>query len=63
MAEPLKVTVTLTITIEDPDEWTTTYGVQGRAKIRQDVKEYVGNGIQQSGAFGSGEITATIDWK
>lgn len=63
MAKPLKVTVTITVEIADPDEWATTFGTEGRAAIRGDVKSYIGNAIQHSGAFGSGEVQAEITWR
>jgi hypothetical protein len=63
MAQPLKVYVTLTITIENPAHWTTTFGVEGREAIRQDVKEYVGTSAQHLGVFGNGEVDAEISWR
>ncbi len=35
----MKLIVTLTIDIPDPQEWTDAYGAEGSANIRQDVKD------------------------
>jgi hypothetical protein len=61
--EPLKVSVTLTITLANPDDWTIAFGEKGRAAIRDDVKSYVGNLIPESGVFGNGEVEASVDWR
>jgi hypothetical protein len=58
----MKIRVVITIDLPDPEQWTTAYGIEGAANIRRDVKQYVGNGIQQSGAFGTGEVDADVDW-
>lgn len=58
--DPMFVSVTLTVALKDPGEWTTTFGIEGRAAIRQDVKEYVINGVQGMGVFGNGEVDADI---
>lgn len=59
----MKVVVTVTVEIKDPSQWTLAFGVEGLAAIRQDVKEYVGNEVQQVGVFGNGEVDAEITWK
>jgi hypothetical protein len=58
--KPLKVSVTVTVVLKDPEHWTTTFGVERRADIRNDVKGYVLNMVQNSGVFGSGEVDAEI---
>lgn len=62
MAQPLKVSVTLTITLDDPAQWEDTFGVAGRANVRADVKSYLGNMVQQAGVFGNGEVQAEVEW-
>lgn len=59
----MKIVVTLEIEIEDPDDWTVTFGVEGKAAIRKDVKEYVENAVQGAGVFGNGEVPATVKLK
>lgn len=59
----MKIVLQVTIEISDPDDWTMTFGVEGTTAIRQDVKEYVGNGIQQLGVFRDGEISAEVTWR
>lgn len=58
----MKIRVTVTVDLPDPEQWTTAFGVEGASKIREDVKSYVGNEIQSAGVFGSGEVDADIDW-
>lgn len=41
----MKITVPLTIEV-DTDEWTRAYGVEGAGRIREDVRLYVLNGVQ-----------------
>lgn len=43
----MKVTINLTVEV-DTEGWTLDYGVEGKAAIRADVKEYVMNVILQS---------------
>lgn len=53
----MKVRITLTLDI-DPDAWNTIYGAgEERAAVREDVKSYVLNAIQQSAAAEEGGIT------
>lgn len=54
------VSVTLAIALKDVADWTTAFGIEGRAKIRQDVKGYVENGVQGMGVFGNGEVDADV---
>lgn len=61
--KPLTVSVTITVTLRDPGEWTDAFGVTGRAAIRQDIKSYIGNEAQRAGVFGNGEVFADIEWK
>lgn len=56
---PLTVTVTLVVTL-DPDDWAQTFGVGGRAAIRQDVKDYVLGLVRDAGVFGDGEVPARV---
>jgi len=62
MSEPMTVVVKITVTVEDPDDWTTAYGVTGRAAIRKDVKSYIGNGVQGAFSGDNGEMITDIDW-
>lgn len=59
----MKIALQITIEIKDPADWTLTFGTEGAAAIRQDVKEYVGNEIQHVGVFGNGEVPAEITWR
>lgn len=54
----MKIVVTLEIEIQDPAEWTTAHGVTGAAQIRQDVKDYSLNLVQQAAVWD--EVTATV---
>lgn len=58
----MRIIVKITVDLTDPQEWTDTFGTEGTAEIRRDVKSYVGTEIQQAGVFGNGEVTADIDW-
>ena len=60
--KPVKARITITVEV-DPDEWTATFDVEGRAAIRADVKKYIGNGVQGYGVFGNGEVSAEINWE
>lgn len=55
----MKVRVSLVIEF-DPENWTTAFGVEGNKAIREDVRLYVTNGIQQWGVFGNGEVPADV---
>jgi len=59
----MRIRVEITIDLPEPSQWTETFGVDGAAAIRADVKSYIGNEVQQVGVFGNGEVTAEIDWK
>lgn len=61
--KPMTISVELIVTIEDPADWTTAFGVEGRANIRQDVRSYVLHTIQAAGVFGNGEVAADIESK
>ncbi|MFF0183471.1 hypothetical protein [Streptomyces sp. NPDC005244] len=58
----MKVRVVIVIDIEDPQQWTTAYGVEGAAEIRADVKSHLGNAAQQIAPYGNGEVDAEITW-
>lgn len=56
----MKVRVVLTVEL-DVEDWTTAYGVSGASEIRQDVREYILNMVQQGETFCStGEVPATV---
>jgi hypothetical protein len=59
----MKVSVTITVDIENPADWTLAFGVEGYRRIQNDVREYIGNAVQNSGVFGNGEVEATVTWK
>lgn len=60
----MKVRTVITVTIHDRDDWSTTYGVEGDAAIREDVKSHIGNGVYGGVPFeyGDGEVPATVTW-
>jgi hypothetical protein len=59
----MKININITVEI-DPEDWTTTFGVDTPEEIRSDVKNYIGAGIQGWGVFGSGEVEAREwNWK
>ncbi|AUG87250.1 hypothetical protein KGG77_gp18 [Streptomyces phage Omar] len=57
----MRVRVTITVDIKDPSEWTTTFGVEGAAEIREDVKSYVGNAAQGLRVWE--EVEAEVNWR
>ena len=59
----IRVTITVTVEIDDPDQWTTAFGVVGTKNIKDDVRHYVGDGISGYGVFGDGEVDAHVDWR
>jgi hypothetical protein len=59
----MTISVELTVTLQDPSEWTTAFGIEDRPEIREDVKSYLLNIAQHSGVFGNGEVTATVQRK
>lgn len=60
MSKPLKVLVTLSITIENPDDWVMVYGIEpGRANVRNHVKGHMLNAAQNIAPF-NGEVEAEI---
>ena len=59
----MKINVTITIDMPEPQDWVLAYGCESSAAaIREDVKNYVGNLVQQSSVF-DGEVAAEINWK
>jgi len=56
----MKIIVKISVDI-DPESWTTTFGTEGAADIRNDVKDYIGEGARHMGALGNGEVTVR-DW-
>lgn len=56
--QPMKISVTVIVELEDPSQWTTTFGVEGHTAIREDVKRYVATGVD--GVFGNGEVKAKV---
>jgi hypothetical protein len=59
----MKVVVHLEIEIEDPADWTTTFGIEGGREIRADIKEYVHNMVADGAVFGNGEVPAKVTLK
>jgi hypothetical protein len=57
----VKIAITITVDVKDPAEWTTSFGVEGRAQIREDVKSYVGNAAQNLRVWE--EVEAEVSWK
>jgi hypothetical protein len=57
----VKVAITITVDIEDPAEWTRSFGMEGAAQIRQDVKDYVGTNVQGLRVWE--EVDAKVSWK
>jgi hypothetical protein len=59
---PMSFTVQLTVTLHNPSQWTTAFGVEGRENIKNDAKTYIA-GNARGGVFGNGEVDASIDLK
>lgn len=57
---PMTISIELVITLKDPEQWTVAFGIEERARIRQDVKSYVLNQVCGAGVFVNGEVTADI---
>lgn len=57
--KPLHIKVELDITLNDPQDWTLAFGINGRREISRDVKEYVER-LAQGGVFDNGEVSATV---
>jgi hypothetical protein len=57
----VKIAITITVDVKDLAEWTTSFGVEGRAQIREDVKSYVGNAAQNLRVWE--EVEAEVSWK
>lgn len=63
MGKKIKVHIPA-VTIElDSEDWTTTFGVEGIAAIRADVRDYILHALPYTGAFGNGEVEATFATK
>ncbi|MEV6313576.1 hypothetical protein AB0M10_33945 [Streptomyces sp. NPDC051840] len=56
----MTILVTLAVTLRKPSDWTTAFGVEGRAAIRKDVKAYVGREFSPGGVFADGEVEAEV---
>lgn len=54
---PITVSVSLTLTV-DPEAWALTYNVEGAAAIREDVRSYVLDMVQNCAAADEKCITA-----
>lgn len=54
----MRIAVTVVIDV-DPDEWADIYGGD-KADVRQDVKEYVLNDVQQSAGMQDTGATVTL---
>jgi hypothetical protein len=57
----VKIAITITVDVKDPAEWTRSFGMEGAAKIRSDVKEYVGTNVQGLRVWD--EVEAEVSWK
>lgn len=57
----MKIAITITVDVKDPAEWTRSFGQEGAAAIRQDVKEYVGTNVQGLRVWE--EVEAEVSWK
>jgi hypothetical protein len=57
----VKIAITITVDVKDPAEWTTSFGMEGAALIREDVKSYVGNAAQNLRVWE--EVEAEVSWK
>ena len=55
----MRVRVAFTVEL-DPSEWSTTFGIEGNAAIREDVRRYIVDDVVKLGVFGSGEVNATV---
>lgn len=56
----MKISVSLTVDLENPADWTTAFGIEDRTEIRKDVKEYVLGLVRDAGVFGNGEVPAQV---
>jgi hypothetical protein len=57
----VKIAITITVDVKDPAEWTTTFGMEGAALIREDVKQYVGEAARGLRVWE--EVEAEVSWK
>lgn len=61
----MRVRVVITVDMDDDavSDWRTTFGRNmTKREVARDVKSYIGNGAQQLGVFGDGEVNAGIGW-
>jgi len=60
---PMTIEVTLAVTIEDPSEWTATFGVEGRKAILGEVRSYVTEHLENVnlGALSNGEVRSKVE--
>lgn len=47
----MKIRLSVSIDLKDPADWTAAYGVEGDAKIREDVASYVHNMLSHTKPF------------
>lgn len=60
----MKVSVTITIEIPDPQQWNTAFGCgSSLSVIRADVKRYIAGNLSEMPLFEDGEVDAKITWK
>lgn len=61
----MKVRMVVWVEMDDAavQDWTDTFGVEGKRAVGNDVKQYLGNELHKAGVFGSGEIDAEISWE
>ncbi|WP_405665390.1 hypothetical protein [Streptomyces sp. NBC_00055] len=57
----MKVAITITVDIKDQADWTQAFGLEGAARIREDVKSYVGNAAQNLRVWE--EVEAEVNWR
>lgn len=57
----MKIAVSLVIEIPDTGQWMDTFGGEGPAEVREDVKNYVHNLVQQAAVWDEvdGEVHRT----
>lgn len=61
MAKKIRVAMKVMIEV-DPEDWTTAFGVEGTAAIRNDVREYWGEIVTNTQIVTDGEIDAVVTW-
>lgn len=61
--KPMRIRVTTVIELTDPQQWADTYGTEATpAAIREDVKSWAGNALQQAAPFGTDEVEGEVSW-